>query len=268
MVSFPNAKINLGLRVLNKRPDGYHDIESCFLPVNWTDVLEIIKSGKEKLSISGLSVPGAWEENLCWKAYSIIKKEFDISPVHIHLHKVIPMGGGIGGGSADAAFTIKVLNELFSLDLNEDKMEFYASQVGSDCPFFINNQPAIATGRGTDLKLIDPGLEGKSILLVNPNIHISTAEAYNTLKIGSGREGELKNILMEPLNTWPGLLINDFENYAFQKHNEIKKLKEELYRAGALYASMTGSGATVYGIFDQQEIDFLHPTYASWKGTL
>ena len=222
MVSFPNAKINLGLRVLKKRIDGYHDIESCFLPVNWMDILEIVKSDKEKLSISGLSVPGSKEENLCWKAYQLIKKDFDIPPIHIHLHKVIPMGGGIGGGSSDAAFTIKTLNELFSLGMNAEKMELYASQVGSDCPFFINNKPSIATGRGEKLELVEPGLTGKTVLLVNPNIHIPTIEAYNNLKVGTGEVGQIRNILTKPLHSWADLLFNDFEQFAFRKHPEIK----------------------------------------------
>ena len=269
MIVFPNAKINLGLRVLRKREDGYHNIESCFYPVQWNDILEIIISDKEKLSISGLDIPGNIDDNLCWKAYKEIQKGYKIEPLHIHLHKRIPMGAGVGGGSSDAAFTIKSINTLCALDMNMDEMESIASKLGSDCAFFINNKPAIATERGTQLEGIDLRLTGKKIILINPGIHVSTSLAYSGVKIQADHAKPIKEILYEPIESWRNSLLNYFEESVFTKYPQIKKLKEQLYESGALYSSMTGSGATVFGIYDSfpQELN-INADYTVWRGEL
>ena len=268
MIAFPNAKINLGLRIRKKRLDGYHDIESCFYPVAWNDILEIVEDDEEKLTISGRSIPGLVSENLCWKAYQLVKRKYSIPSVYIHLHKVIPMGGGTGGGSSDAAFAIKALNNLFSLSLSGEELEDLASQVGSDCPFFIQNETAIATGRGTDLKPFSLDLKGMQIVLVNSGINMSTAEAYGGIRLGASKAGEIEEILNSPVRKWKEGLINDFEEFAFQQHPELGDLKTKLYQYGALYASMTGSGSTLYGIFEEiPELKF-PAKYLIWSGDL
>ena len=267
MIVFPNAKINLGLRVHRKREDGFHEIESCFLPVPWTDVLEVIESEEEKFTFSGLPIPGSYEDNLVWKAYELLKKEFSIPSVLIHLHKDIPMGGGTGGGSSDGAFMLKALNELFQLGIPIADLEEYASGLGSDCPFFIRNRPAVATGRGTDLQEISLDLKGMHILMINPGIHISTQEAYSNIQIGTVQEGNVGAFLSDPMENWKDTLVNDFEGYAFSAYPEIGRIKEKLYHHGAVFASMTGSGATVFGIFDQSPNALEFPdSYASWSG--
>lgn len=269
MVSFPNAKVNLGLHVLNKRADGYHNIESCFLPVSWCDILEVIESDDLKMTFSGLLIPGRPGDNLCLKAYHVVNQQNSIPPVHIHLHKVIPMGAGVGGGSADAAFTIRVLNDLFSLGISNEDMQKYASIVGSDCPFFINNKAAMAKGRGTDLKPVELDLEGKKIIVVNPGVHISTSEAYSNLTISEDRSLEIEEVIKSPMGNWKDLLQNDFEEYVFNKNPEIATLKDSLYKAGAIYASMTGSGASVYGIFENNIPSFDFPQqFSTWIGDL
>ena len=269
MVSFPNAKVNLGLQVLNKREDGYHNIESCFLPISWCDILEVIESEELKITFSGLSIPGQKEENLCLKAYHFISRQHSIPPVHIHLHKSSPMGAGIGGGSSDAAFTIRILNDLFSLGISNENMQSYASMVGSDCPFFINNKTAIARGRGTDLKPIALDLSGKKIMVVNPDIHISTSEAYKNLNISEDQSDRIEEVIKTPISNWKHLLHNDFEEYVFNRHPEIAALKDSFYKKGAIYASMTGSGASVYGIFEDKIPYFTFPEqFSSWTGDL
>jgi 4-diphosphocytidyl-2-C-methyl-D-erythritol kinase len=269
MISFPNAKINLGLRVQKKRPDGFHEIESCFQPIQWNDILEIVESGEENLTFSGLKIPGPKEDNLCWKAYMSIKEKYSIPPVHIHLHKVIPMGAGVGGGSSDAAFTIKTLNNLFSLYISIEEMETFATQIGSDCPFFIKNETAIATGRGTILNQFNPELSGMKIILVNPGLPVSTAKAYGGISIVNSNPGDIQHILYTPVEQWKDALKNDFEEYVFQKHPEIQILKNKLYEAGAVYASMTGSGATVFGIFNEWSNNLdLPEDYICWQGEL
>lgn len=248
MVTFPNAKINLGLNILSKRDDGYHNIESCFYPVPWQDILEIVPSDTLKFSASGLPIPGSPESNLCLKAFHLLQADHDIPAVHILLHKVIPMGAGLGGGSADGAFTLKLLNDLFGLGLPELQLEKYAAQLGSDCPFFIRNEPALATGTGTDLHPFTMDLAGKYIALINPQLHVSTQEAYSQVKPGPA--SPLTSILAGPAGEWKAHLKNDFEVSVFPKYPRIAELKAAMYEAGAFYASMTGSGSTVYGLFD------------------
>ena len=251
MITFPNAKINLGLNIVSKREDGYHNIESCFYPIPWHDSLEVIEAASFAFHSYGLDIPGDSSTNLCVKAYELLKADFDIPPVEIHLLKNIPMGAGLGGGSADGAFTLKMLNELFSLGLTDLKLETYCLKLGSDCPFFIKNQPAIATGRGEHLQLIDLDLSGYYLAIHNPGIHVSTREAYAGVtpkKAGTS----ISDLINTPIQQWKVKLINDFEASIFPNHPEIEQLKNEMYNAGAIYASMTGSGSTVYGLFEKE----------------
>lgn len=251
MVSFPNAKINLGLRVLRMRQDGFHEIDSCFYPVPWNDILEIVKSEKFNFSATGLPIPGDTDNNLCIKAFNFLKTDFDIGNVAIHLHKVIPMGAGLGGGSADGAFTLVSLNKLFNLGLTNAELRVFAAKLGSDCPFFIDNQPSIVGGRGEKLAPSKLSLTGTWIVLVNPDIHIPTAEAYSSLKPAIPNQG-VKEVLHQPNSEWQEHLINDFENPIAAKHQEIDHIKKQLLDAGAFYSSMTGSGSTVFGLFESE----------------
>lgn len=250
MITFPNAKINLGLNIVSKREDGYHNIESCFYPIPWRDSLEVIEAASFSFQSYGQEIPGDPSANLCVKAYELLKKDFDIPPVEIHLLKQIPMGAGMGGGSADGAFTLKLINDLYKLKLTDSQLEAYSLQLGSDCPFFIRNQPAIATGRGENLQPINVNLLGYYLAIHNPSIHISTKEAYSGVQ-PKAPELSIAKIIKTPFQEWKELLVNDFESSIFPNHREIKNLKDEMYDAGAIYASMTGSGSTVYGVFEE-----------------
>ena len=252
MVVFPNAKINLGLRITSKRPDGYHNLDTVFYPIELSDVLEIIKVPKNNdasIVITGKEIQGPSEKNLCLKAYQLIKEDHPvITGIQIHLHKSIPMGAGMGGGSADGAFMIKLLNEFFKLDLSEEKMNAYALQLGSDCPIFIKNRPCYATGRGEVLENIDIDLSGYYLLIVSPGIHISTADAFAQIKPNASIK-QCKEIVQMPIEQWKDQLLNDFEQTVFEIHPVLKNIKEKIYNMGAIYASMTGTGSTLYGIF-------------------
>ena len=250
MVSFPNAKINLGLHVVARRPDGFHNIESCFYPVGWTDVLEIIEAEALQFSSSGRPIPGEAAHNLCLKAYAALQQDFDLPPVHIHLHKVIPIGAGLGGGSADAAFAVKLLNHKFALGLTPERMEDYVRPLGSDCAFFIRNKPLYCYEKGDRFADIDVDLQGYWIGLVNPGLHVSTPEAYAGMTARPPAV-PLRDVLARPVEAWQDALQNDFERTVFAKYPAIAAVKVQLYAAGAVYASMSGSGATVYGIFRQ-----------------
>lgn len=249
MVTFPNCKINLGLNILQKRVDGFHDIETIFFPVGLCDALEIVPSQfKTQLSVSGIYT-GDTADNLCLKAFYLLKKDYPHLPeVNIHLHKAIPLGAGLGGGSADAAFTLQMLNKKFNLNISEKKMHVYALQLGSDCPFFLVNKPCIAAGRGEILEHAAISLSGYKILLIHPGIHISTAEAFSKIKPAIPAK-KIKEIIQQPLENWKEELFNDFEKYIFEKYPQVKKIKEDLYNDGAIFASMSGSGSTVFGIF-------------------
>ncbi len=249
MISFPNAKINLGLNIIRKRPDGFHAIESCFYPIPWTDSLEIMESTELRFHTYGLEIPGEPSANLCMKAYEFLKADFPLPPIEIHLIKGIPMGAGMGGGSADGAFTLRVLNDLFDLKLTQKQLAAYALKLGSDCPFFIYNQPMTAKERGEELQPIDIRLAGYHLALYNPRIHISTKEAYAGVTPKSP-ESTIEDILSSPIATWKGVLKNDFEASIFPNHPEIKQIKDAMYESGALYAAMTGSGSTLYGLFE------------------
>jgi 4-diphosphocytidyl-2-C-methyl-D-erythritol kinase len=258
MVAFPNCKINLGLNVLQKREYSYNNIETVFYPVPLYDILEIITSSDHQTSLntSGISI-SQYEENLCLKAYHLLKKDFpQLPPIKMHLHKIIPVGAGLGGGSSDAVFTLSLLNKKYNLDISGPQLFVYALQLGSDCSYFLLNKPAIATGRGEVLKEINLQLSKYKMLLINPGIHINTKEIFKEIKPAIPAKS-IQEIIQQPVSTWKNELTNDFEKIVFHKHEEIKKLKEIMYQHGAVYAAMTGTGSTVFGIFDAaDEIDF------------
>jgi 4-diphosphocytidyl-2-C-methyl-D-erythritol kinase len=265
MLVFPNAKINLGLNILKKRPDGYHEINTCFYPVQWCDALEIIEADEFKFTQTGLNIDGDLADNLCVKAYQLLQQTYGLPHVSMHLHKVIPFGAGLGGGSADAAFTLIILNEKFQLGLTSDQLKTHASVLGSDCAFFIDNSPAIGKGIGNELSSIALILKGKFLFIVKPDIHINTAEAYKAVS-PSIPEKSIEEILKMPISDWKNFLVNDFEYAVFNKYPEIKLIKEKLYAAGAQYASMSGSGAAVFGFFEK-EIELTEfNSYAHWGG--
>lgn len=249
MIVFPNCKINLGLNILRKRDDGFHDLETVFFPIDLRDALEIIPSpNKTQITVTGIAA-GNPENNLCLKAYHLLKNDYPQMPeINIHLHKAIPIGAGLGGGSADAASMLQLLNEKFNLNISPDKLFVYALQLGSDCSFFLLNKPCLATGRGEVLEPINMPLSGYKILLINPGIHISTAEAFKKIKPAIPAK-KIKDIILQPIETWKRELSNDFENYVFERYPLIKKIKEDIYKAGAVYAAMSGSGSTIFGIF-------------------
>ena len=268
MISFPNSKINLGLRILRKRPDGYHDISSLFLPIPLHDALEVVEAGEFTFNASGLPIPGKQDDNLCIKAYELLKAKYGLPPVSIHLHKVIPMGGGLGGGSSDAAFLLKMLNEKFRLELPDASLVDYASRIGSDCPFFIRNKTAIASGTGVSLQPVDFSLSGFHLLLLFPGVHVGTKEAYAGVKPQAPKEN-IEEILSSPMATWKNRLINDFEGSIFPRYPLLADLKDKLYRHGAAYASMTGSGSTLYGIFEKEPSPLEWPKgVTGWIGKL
>ncbi len=257
MIVFPNCKINLGLNILQKRTDGYHDLETIFYPLKLTEALEIVEYKQESkehfvpLSSSGLPVAGKPASNLTVQAYRLLKKDFPSLPsVHIHLHKTIPSGAGLGGGSADAAFTLKLLNELFNLSLSIEQLLIYAADLGSDCPFFILNTPCFASGRGEILKPVNLDLSAFEIVVVNPGIHIDTGRAFLNMR-PAAPEKSIREIISQPPARWKDELCNDFEKVIFPLHREIVDIKDNLYFNGAVYASMTGSGSSVFGIFEK-----------------
>ncbi|TAF96272.1 MAG: 4-(cytidine 5'-diphospho)-2-C-methyl-D-erythritol kinase [Cytophagia bacterium] len=268
MVCFPNAKINIGLQIIEKRTDGFHNLQSCFYPVGWSDVLEVIPAQQFGFSSSGLAIPGNADGNLCVKAYQLLQRDFDLTPVQIHLLKIVPIGAGLGGGSADAAFALKLLNDFYALNLTSDVLENYTRQLGSDCAFFVQNKPQFCFEKGDQFADIELNLKGKFIVLVYPNLHISTAEAYAGIR-PQAAQANLNEVLKMPLTAWRELVKNDFENHLFFKYPLLAHLKTQLYEQGASYASMTGSGSTIYGIFEEApDLQNLFDAYTVWKGEL
>jgi 4-diphosphocytidyl-2-C-methyl-D-erythritol kinase len=257
MILFPNCKINLGLNIVQRRPDGYHDLETIFYPIPLKDVLEVIPSTRFQFIPSGLKIPGDEKTNLCLKAYRLIKDKFpSLPPVEIHLYKHIPVGAGLGGGSADGAFMLRALNDRFDLGLSEDQLNSLAGQIGSDCPFFLFNKPCFARGRGDLLQTIQLDLSCYSFLLIDPRIHVETAWAFSQLAPIPPQES-IKEIIQGPISGWRGQLINDFEMPVMRKYPQLENIKSKLYKARALYASMTGSGSCFYGIFEKNAIPSL-----------
>jgi 4-diphosphocytidyl-2-C-methyl-D-erythritol kinase len=269
MISFPPCKINLGLNVIAKRSDGYHDIETCFYPIPWTDIVEVIPSDALQFTSSGLTIPGNEQDNLCLKAYALLKHEFDLPPVKIHLHKILPTGAGLGGGSADAAHTLRLLNSVFDLNLSVNQLRNFAAKLGSDCAFFIEDKPMLGKGRGEILEEIEISLKGKFIVLVNPGIHVATSVAYAGVKPLAHTKPVAEVIRGGISSLWKTELINDFEESVFKTHPQIQQIKDTFYEQGAFYASMSGSGSTVFGIFNEPvnlQEDFNGMMY--WSGTL
>ena len=255
MIAFPNCKINLGLHIINKREDGYHNLETVFYPLPFYDVLEIVQNNNPSpddfLSLSGIRFNGDAHDNLCIKAHNLLKKDFPQLPaIKIYLHKNIPAGAGLGGGSADAAFMLKLLNKKFNLQISAEKLLKYALQLGSDCPFFILNKACFAQQRGEVLEPLEINLSLYKLLLVNPGIHINTGWAFSQITPAVSFQN-LKDIIAQPVSTWKNNLKNDFELPVFSAYPEIEKIKNNLYKMGAIYAAMSGSGSTVYGIFDR-----------------
>jgi len=255
MISFPNAKINLGLNVAGKRPDGYHNLETVFYPVKVHDALEIITSTRISFATTGFNIDDNAGQNLCLKAYDILKKDYPGLPgVQFHLHKNIPIGAGLGGGSSDAAYTLTMLNKKFRLHISKEKLADYALALGSDCPFFIYNKPCFASGRGEILEPLQLDLSAYTLALINPAIHVSTKLAFAHLT-PSRSSKPIKQVISQPIETWKDDLQNDFEEPVFRNYPEVKKIKEMLYERGAAYAGMSGSGSTVYALFKLPEID-------------
>ncbi|MBS1591161.1 MAG: 4-(cytidine 5'-diphospho)-2-C-methyl-D-erythritol kinase [Bacteroidetes bacterium] len=259
MIVFPNCKINLGLNIVRKRKDGFHDLETFFYPLNICDAVEIIQTNDSNYvnnityTSTGLAIAGNEQNNLCIKAYQLLKKDFPLLPsTKMHLHKNIPMGAGLGGGSADGAFVLKLLNQKFNLQLSQQQLINYALQLGSDCPFFIINKPCFATSRGEKMNEININLSAYKFLLVNPQIHVSTSWAFANIQPTIPSKS-IQQIITQPIHTWKNELVNDFEKPVFQQHTSIYSIKNEMYKMGALYAAMSGSGSTIFGIFEKEK---------------
>jgi 4-diphosphocytidyl-2-C-methyl-D-erythritol kinase len=253
MVIFPNAKINLGLTVIRKRDDGFHDIESIFYPIGLCDALEYIPAG-DKTNTDTVTYSGQFPvegKDICMKLTDMLRQSFSFPRLRIHIHKNIPSGAGLGGGSSDAAFLLKSLNKSYSFGLNQDQLEGLAERIGSDCPFFLRNTPCLVTGKGEDLQNISLILKGYYLILICPGIQVSTAEAYREI-IPFHNVAGLMEIAGEPVDQWKNLIINQFEEPVFKKYPVLKKIKEKLYNIGAVYASMTGSGSAIYGLFHSE----------------
>lgn len=255
MLLYPNAKINIGLNVVEKRSDGYHDIETVFYPINLHDELKVELSATNdeyRLFSEGIKLSGDPDNNLVIKALRLVKSMYEIPPIDIYLKKTIPYGAGLGGGSADAAFMLKILNEMFSLNISTDKLEEMAAKIGADCPVFIQNKPVFATGIGDEFTPIAFSLEGYWLLLVKPDIYVSTPSAYAGVTPAKPKNS-LIELVKQPIPEWKNLIFNDFEKSVFLKYPEIERIKTKMYNLGAKYASMSGSGSSVYGIFEKPQ---------------
>ena len=271
MLCFPNCKINLGLYVTNRRDDGYHDIETVFYPLPLLDVLEIVPAAETQLHLSGLAVSGNIADNLVWKAYQLLHKNIPekniplapfaphkasakggIPPLDIYLNKTIPMGAGLGGGSADGAYMLRLLNDYCHLSLSNEELASFAAQLGSDCPFFIYNSPQFATGRGELMTEIALNLDGYSIQLICPDVHMATATAFSLITPKPAAY-DLRQLPKLPIEQWKTNISNDFEQIVFQQHPVLADIKQQLYEGGAIYAAMSGSGSVIFGIFPKDK---------------
>lgn len=256
MVVFPNAKINIGLKITGRRADGYHEISTVMVPVPWCDILEIVPSQGDEivLSISGRPINCKPGQNIVMKAYEMLDRTIQLPPVEIYLHKVIPDGAGLGGGSADASFALTAINRLFSLGLKKIELATVAAKIGADCPMFVYNIPMLATGTGTTLAPVEmPQLKGKWIVIVKPDFSISTAEAYANV-VPRPEVTPLKELVKLPVEQWKDNITNDFEESLREKYPQLEHIKRSLYDDGALYASLSGSGSALYGIFDNDKM--------------
>ena len=272
MITFPNAKINLGLDIVERRPDGYHNLETVFFPIPLQDILEInINDDPDaeecSFTMYNASFDGDSNDNLVVKAYKALAADHDLPKVKMSLYKHIPTGAGLGGGSADAAFALKMLNGIAGLGLSDENLEEYAAKIGADCAFFIKNKPAFAQGIGNILSPTPCNIDGYCIVLVKPEIHISTKEAYS-LVVPAYPATRLAEIAGKPVGEWKGLMKNDFERSIFAKHPSMENIKETLYGMGAVYASMSGSGSSFFGIFkeeqDVEKVKALFPGMFCW----
>jgi 4-diphosphocytidyl-2-C-methyl-D-erythritol kinase len=268
MICFPNGKINLGLNVLSKREDGYHNIESLFYPIPLYDVLEFLPSTLFQLSISGMPVSGPKEDNLVFKAWELLAVNYKVPPLRIHLHKAIPTASGLGGGSADAAFFLQKANDYFKLRISSQKMQKLAGTLGSDCAFFVENKASLASQKGEILQPVNLRLSGKYLLVIKPELTVLSGEAYAWVKPRKP-ETPISEIISKPIEQWKNLLHNDFEEPLFKRYPEIKEIKNFMYGLGAVYAAMSGSGPAVFGIFNKQpDLKNIHPKHYLWVGKL
>ncbi|MCU4175242.1 4-(cytidine 5'-diphospho)-2-C-methyl-D-erythritol kinase [Carboxylicivirga sp. N1Y90] len=254
MLCFPNAKINIGLNIVEKRPDGYHNLETVFYPIPLCDALEAVVSKDDSQPYhwdnSGIQVDAPGEENICIKAFELLAQDYELPTLNIHLLKKIPFGAGLGGGSADGAFMLKLINDMCELNLSSDKLKSLAAKLGADCPFFIDNKACFAAGIGDQFESLDLNLKGYHIALVKPPIHVSTPVAYAGIKPTKSNRNLKEDILL-PIEQWKEVIKNDFETSVFKKYPSIKMIKENLYSSGANYAAMSGSGSTVFGLFKE-----------------
>ncbi|MFD1871768.1 4-(cytidine 5'-diphospho)-2-C-methyl-D-erythritol kinase [Hymenobacter bucti] len=275
MLTFPNAKLNLGLYVTAKRPDGYHALETVFLPLPWADALEVLPAPKGQtgpsLTLTGRPIPGEVATNLCLKAYELLKADFsDLPAAQLHLHKIVPIGAGLGGGSADAAFALRAINDVFKLNLTVAQLEGYARRLGADCAFFIENKPCLALERGDVFEPIALDLRGTACAVVYPGLHISTAQAFAGI-VPRAPKMPLREALGQPLSTWRDTVSNDFEASLAPVYPVLADIKQQLYAAGAAYASLSGSGSAVYGLFPELAEAPALPwpsEYLVWRGQL
>jgi 4-diphosphocytidyl-2-C-methyl-D-erythritol kinase len=274
MLSFPNAKLNIGLYVTARRPDGYHTLESAFVPLPWCDALELVPASEgqpSRLTLTGRPIPGDPATNLCLRAYELLQADFPtLPPGQLHLHKIVPIGAGLGGGSADAAFALKLVNSVFGLELSDDALESYARRLGADCAFFIRNQPVLAVEKGDVFEPLELKLKGTACAVIYPGLHISTAEAYGRI-VPRPPQHSLRAALAQPMEAWRATVSNDFEDALAPHYPVLGQLKQLLYDAGATYASLSGSGSAVYGLFPGlREVPplSLPADYLLWTGLL
>ncbi|MCL2097431.1 MAG: 4-(cytidine 5'-diphospho)-2-C-methyl-D-erythritol kinase [Bacteroidales bacterium] len=268
MICFPHAKINLGLYVTDKRSDGFHNIQTLFYPIPYHDILEIVPADKAAIYLSGRTIEGSIDNNSCWKAYCLLQRDFDLPPAAIYLHKLIPSGAGLGGGSSDASHTLLALNRLFELHLSDEQLLTYAAQLGSDCAFFTQSKPVLAEGRGELLRPAELSLAGYYLLLALPKMPINTAEAYAGIRPKAPQYALEKTINL-PVKEWRQQLSNDFEEHTFRQYPMLSSIKTTLYNKGAVYAAMTGSGSALFGLFSDELLcnkaaaGFDFPTFAA-----
>ncbi|MDR2469073.1 MAG: 4-(cytidine 5'-diphospho)-2-C-methyl-D-erythritol kinase [Tannerella sp.] len=265
MICFPNAKINLGLRVVGRRADGYHNIESVFIPLPLRDALEVVPSDTDEFHLSGIMLDAASGDNLVVKAWRLFASMYPLPPLAVYLRKVIPFGAGLGGGSSDAAFMLKLLNNYANTGLSQEKLEEMAGLLGADCPFFIHNYPLLVSGTGNRFENITLSLNGYTVVLVKPDIFISTKEAYSLVRPETPAV-PLAEIISKPVSEWKESLVNDFELPIFREYPQISAIKDTLYDHGACYAAMSGSGSAVFGLF-KQNVQVHFPGCFVWKGT-
>ncbi|HQV38828.1 MAG TPA: 4-(cytidine 5'-diphospho)-2-C-methyl-D-erythritol kinase [Flavobacteriales bacterium] len=269
MLVFPFAKINLGLQVLRKRPDGFHDIRTVMVPIPLCDALEAVVDegaapGEVRFERTGIPVPGDASGDLCMKAVEQVRKFRELPGLRIHLHKAVPMGAGLGGGSSDAAHTLLLLNALLDLGLAPKELHAMAATLGSDCPFFLQQGAQLADGRGEVLSPLHVDLTGHWLVLVNPSIHVPTAEVYGNMRLAEHHD-DLPRMIAAPIASWQGTVVNDMEEYVFAKYPAIKAIKQELLARGASYAAMSGSGSSVFGVFSRKPMDLVFPEgYSMW----